>query len=297
LVVTAAAVTGLLVPVLLVLSPAIMLPGALIVTWVGGLLVVVRGWGVAYGASLVVATVLLALGVPVVIDILLILAITNVAVVLAWLTSPPSGTRPTPWRRCLPAGSIGFLLALLIVTDPSVEWSSSAPFPVLALVPSLLASIWANKHLNLVWTVLVSALASTMLVDRSQRRNWRVFTRIILGSFARLLLATVVISVLAFVLLRGSATSDAGLFSLLLGLGAFGIVGFLAALLESFSRPVAALGVTTAALVGAQVALHGPMPVMQGSSLAAAAVVAVLAASWPIAQLVRRPDRTLATII
>jgi hypothetical protein len=220
LVVTAAAVTGLLVPVLLVLSPAVMLPGALIVTWVGGLLVVVRGWGVAYGASLVVATVLLALGVPVVIDILLILAITNVAVVLAWLTSPPSGTRPTPWRRCLPAGSIGFLLALLIVTDPSVEWSSSAPFPVLALVPSLLASIWANKHLNLVWTVLVSALASTMLVDRSQRRNWRVFTRIILGSFARLLLATVVISVLAFVLLRGSATSDAGLFSLLLGLGA-----------------------------------------------------------------------------
>jgi hypothetical protein len=283
--------------VLLIISPAVMLPGALVVTWVGGMLVVVRGWGVAYGASLVVATVMLEMGVPVLIDILLILAITNVAVVAAWLTSPPSGARPTPWRRCLPAGAVGFLLALLIVTDPSVEWSSSAPFPVLALVPSLLASIWANQRLKLIWTVLVSALASTTLVGRSQQRNWRVFAGIILGSFARLLLGTVVVSVLAFGLLRDSASSDSGLVSLLIGLAAFGVVGFLAALLEAFSRWVAALGVTLASLAGAQLALHTSIPNLQDSSLAVAALVAVLAAAWPIGRLVRHPDRTLATLI
>jgi hypothetical protein len=261
------------------------------------MLLVVRGWGVAYGASLVVATIMLALGVPVIIDILLILAITSVAVVAAWLTSPATGASPTPWRRCLPAGAVGFLLALLIVTDPSVVWSSSAPFPVLALVPSLIASIWANQRLQLIWTVLVSALASTTLVGRAQQRNSRVFARIILGSFARLLLGTVVVSVLAFGLLRGSANSDSGLASLLVGLAAFGIVGFLAALLEAFSRVLAALGVTAASLAGAQLALNTSVPNLQNSSLAVAAVVAVLASCWPIARLVRHPDRTLATLI
>jgi hypothetical protein len=190
LVLRTAALCGAVVPVLLLLAPAPTLPAALIVTWVGGLLIVVRGWGVAYGICLVIATVMLHVGVPVVLNIVLVLLITDAAVLFGILTSPPSGVRPTTWRRSIPAAGIGFLLAVLIVTDPSVEWSSTRPFPVLALVPSLLGSIWANRHLNLIWTVLIGALASTRLVERSLRRNWRVFTAIIVGSFARLILGT-----------------------------------------------------------------------------------------------------------
>lgn len=297
IVVAALVIVGAVVPVALLFSPAMVLPAALVVTWVGGLLVVVRGWGIAYAAAIVAATSALQLGIPVLIDILLVLVTTNAAVYVAIVTSPDSTGRPTPWRRSVPAAMIGGLLALLIVMDPSVEWASTKPFPVLVLVPSLLGTIWAGRHLNRIWTVLLGALASTTLAERPIRRNWRVFTSIILGSFARLLLGTFVVSVLAFWTLRDTATSDIGLIRLLLGLAAFGVVGFLAALLESFSRLVGAAAVVIASLLAAVLALQGPITSLRGSSLIVAALAAIVAATVPIILLVRHPDRTLATLI
>ncbi|PPK92480.1 hypothetical protein CLV92_11481 [Kineococcus xinjiangensis] len=280
----------------LVVAPQLLLPVALVITWVGGLLVVVRGWGLPYALMLVAATAAPAFGVPVVVDVLLVVALTQAAVAAALLTSPLSHGTPTPWRRSLAAGAIGGASAVLIVADPSIVWSGEAAFPVLALVPAMLGNLWAGQHMNRIWTVLVEALASTRLEERTSRRNRRVFGGIVLGAFARLLLLTALLSVAAYPLLRESAATGGSLALLLLGLGCFGVVGFLTALLEGFSRVGAAAAVTLAALAGAAAVLLGATGSLPLPSLAAAACAATAAAAWPVARLVRQPDRTLATL-
>ncbi|WP_432502601.1 hypothetical protein [Kineococcus arenarius] len=290
------AATSLLATGGLVLDPALVLPAALVVTWVGGLLVVVRGWGVPYAASLLLATLAMNLGVPVVLDVLLVVVLTQVVVAAALVTCAPSASPPTPLPRSLAAGTIGGTTALLIVVDPSVEWSTWRPFPVVALVPSLLGSVWAGRHLNRVWTVLLGSLASTDLGDRSSRRNRRVFGGIIAGALVRLVLLTAAASALTFLLVQPAATSERGLVLLLVGLGCFGVVGFVAALLESFSRLASAATVALAALGASAVVVSGALPWTGVPPLAAAACTAAAVALVPIARLVSQPDRTLATM-
>ncbi|MEZ0164202.1 hypothetical protein AB2L27_05405 [Kineococcus sp. LSe6-4] len=290
-------VLSLLVVVAMLLQPAAALPAALVVTWVGGLLVVVRGWGIPYAACLLAATAAMGLGLPVVTDVLLVVTLTVAAVAAAIVTCPPSSLAPTPWPRSLVAGAIGGTTALLIVVDPTVEWSSWRPFPVIALVPCLLGTVWASRHLNRIWTVLLAALASTDFGDRSSRRHRRVFGRIIVGAFGRLVLLTAAVSVLTYALVHSVATSGRGLALLLLGLGCFGVVGFVAALLESFSRLLAAGVVAVVAVVVAAAAASGRLPGPDLPPLAAAAVAAAVVALWPVARLVSQPDRTLATMI
>lgn len=280
----------------LLLDAAATLPAALVVTWVGGLLVVVRGWGLQYAAGLLLATLAIPLGLPVVLDVVLVVVLTAVAVAVALATAPPTGTPPTPLPRSLAAGGIGGTMALLIVLDPSVEWSSWRPFPVVALVPSLLGSVWAGRHLNRIWTVLLDALASTDLGDRASRRNRRIFGGIIAGALGRLVLLTGLVSVLVFVLVRPGATSGRGLALLLLGLACFGVVGFLAAVLESFSRLAAAALVVGAALAASVAGVLGLSPWIQVPSLVLAAVAASVVAVLPLRRLVSQPDRTLATL-
>lgn len=295
-VVITAALAYVLVTPALAISPATFLPAALVLTWVGGLLIVVRGWGIPYALALVAATLALNLGVPVVVDIIIVVDLTGILLAAAVLTTPRTSARPTPWRRALPAGVVGGLTALLIVMDPSVDWSSTQPFPVIALVPSLLASIWAGRHLNRIWTVLLRALAATGLTDRASRPNWRIFARIVTGSLVRLVVATVGLSILAFVLLVDVAGSPSGLARLLIGLGAFGLVNFVTALLESFSRVGAALTVALVAVAAAQLARTGWIDSLAGASLLCGAAAAAVAAILPVSRLVRQPDRTIATL-
>jgi hypothetical protein len=281
----------------LLVAPASALPGALMVTWVGGLLIVVRGWGIPYALALLAAIWALEAGLPLVTDIILVVSVTAFGVTAALLTSPPASGRPTPWRRSLPAGAIGGLTALLIIIDPAVEWSSMRPFPVFALVPALLGTLWAGTHLNRIWTVLVSSLASTSLVQRSTSGNRRVFTGIVLGAVGRLLLGTTLASFAVFLVMQGANTNEGELIRLLIGLGAFGVVGFLAALLESFSMVRAGLVLAVAALAAAAFSLSGLVSAPQGSTLVVAAAAAVIVSLVPLRSLVRNPDRTLATMI
>ncbi|WP_432564492.1 hypothetical protein [Kineococcus sp. SYSU DK003] len=280
----------------MVADPALVLPAALVVTWVGGLLVVVRGWGVPYAVALLAATGALQLGVPVRLDVLLVLVLTQLAVGFALVTSAVSTRPPTSWPRSLAAGLIGGTTALLIVFDPTVEWSSWRPFPVVALIPSLLGTVWASRHLNRIWTVLLDALASTHFGDRrSSRRSRRVFGGIIAGAFGRLVLMTAVVSVGVFLLVQPGATSGSSVVLLLLGLGCFGIVSFLAALLESFSRLLSAGAVVAVAVLVSLATVAGLLP-WPGPPLLAAAVAALVAAVVPVGRLVSQPDRTLATM-
>ncbi|WP_432499198.1 hypothetical protein [Kineococcus gypseus] len=286
------AALSLLVPFAVLLAPERSLAAALVVTWVGGLVVVVRGWGVPYALALAVAAASVRAGLPVHVDVLAVVLLTQAAVVAAVLTRPPSARPPTPWRRSLPAAGVGAGTALLVVLDPSVGWTSSAAFPVVALVPSLLGSIWANRHLDRVWTVLLDALASTSLHEHARSRAGDVFGRIVAGAFARLLLLTTACSLVLGALLRLGGAGAGDVAGLLLGLGAFGVVGFLVGLLESYSR-LAAAGAVVAGALAAQ-ALAGGTPV---PSLAVAALVATAVAVPPLLRLVRQPARTLATLV
>lgn len=293
------ALACLAVPALLLLDPVVALPAALVVTWVGGLLVVIRGWGLPYAASLLLATWALHLGVPVVVDIALVVALTGVALAAALLTSRPDRARPTPWPRSLATACIGGGTGLLIISDPAVEWSSGEPFPVVALVPSLLAGLWAGRHLNRIWTVLLDALASTRLTGRLDGPTWRVFAGIVLGALARLVAATAVLSLAAAALLADTPARQSELLYLLGGLGAFGLVNFLAVLLESFARVRSAALVVGAALAAAATVVLAPAGLLpaQLAPLPAAALAAGLAAVVPVVRLVRRPSRTLATLL
>ncbi|MCI2238157.1 hypothetical protein MO973_09880 [Paenibacillus sp. TRM 82003] len=289
-----------LVPVAVLLAPqqalVAALVAALVVTWVGSLVVVVRGWGVPYALALVLASLAVRAGVPVRVDVLAVVLLTQGAVAAAVLTTAPSPRPPTPWGRSLPAAAVGAGTALLVVLDPSVGWTSTATFPVVALVPSLLGSIWANRHLDRVWTVLLDVLASTRLREQARSRAAGVFGGIVAGAFARLLLLTTAASLALGAVLRTAGAAPSALTALLLGLGCFGVVGFLAGVLEAYSRLAAAGAVVAAALTaevltGAGV-LGGAVP-----PLVAAAVVATLTAVPAVVRLVHRPARTLATML
>ncbi|MFP5345989.1 MAG: hypothetical protein ACLGIA_03030 [Actinomycetes bacterium] len=105
---TVAVGAALVVAVLvaLLVSPALALPGALVVTWVGGLLVVVRGWGVPYGLALFLATWGLRVGLPAVQQMVLVVLLTAVLVAAALLTSPsPSSPPRAGGAACRPARS------------------------------------------------------------------------------------------------------------------------------------------------------------------------------------------------
>ncbi|GAB7193435.1 hypothetical protein NUM3379_41450 [Kineococcus sp. NUM-3379] len=294
----AAAAAAATVPAGMLLAPAVFLPGALLVTWVGGTLVVVRGWGLPYGAALGVAAWAVGAGVPAVWDVTAVVLLTGGAVVAALLTGPVPAGAPTPWGRSLGAAGVGGLTALLLVCDPTVRWTGTSPFPVLALLPSLLGGLWAGRRMDRVWTVLVAALATTSLQDGPPGRGRRVFAGIVAGAVTRLLVGTALPSLVLLAALGGSRPgSSAEPALLLLALGCFGVVAFLTTLLESFSRPGAA-AVVAAGSVAASLALVSafpagpPVPALAGAALAAAAL-----AARPLARLVHRPERTLATMV
>ncbi|WP_369070215.1 hypothetical protein [Kineococcus terrestris] len=295
------ALLALLVPPGLLVAPELALPGALLVTWVGGMVVVVRGWGLPYAGALVLATAAAAAGVPAVLDVLAVVLVTAAAVVAAVGTLPVPKEGPVPWGRSLLAGALGAGTALLVVLDPAVEWSGQQPFPVVALLPSLLGGLAASRRLDSVWTVLVAALAVTTVQERAAARPRlaRVFARIVAGATARLLLVAAVCSALLLAVLQalpGPGAPVRELVPLLAGLAAFGLVGFLAGLLETFTRAVGAVLVVAAALAGSSAAaLTGLVDVVPGLLVAAAAASA--AALVPLARLVRHPDRTLATAL
>ncbi|WP_432572589.1 hypothetical protein [Kineococcus sp. SYSU DK005] len=294
--VLAVGAASLLVPLGVLLAPAHALAAALVVTWVGSLVAVVRGWGVPYALALVLASAAVHAGLPVRWDVLAVVLLTQGTVAAALLTTAPSVRPPTPWRRSLPAAAVGAGTALLVVLDPSVGWASSASFPVVALVPSLLGSIWANRHLDRVWTVLLDVLASTRLREHARSRAAGVFGAIVAGAFARLLLVTAAASLVLGALLHRGGAPTSGVAGLLLGLGCFGVVGFLAGLLESYSRLVAAGAVVLAALAGEVLAASGAAGA-QVPPLAVAALAATAAAVPPLVRLVRQPARTLATML
>ncbi|MFP5347588.1 MAG: hypothetical protein ACLGIA_11250 [Actinomycetes bacterium] len=282
-------------PVALVLGPDTALAGVLVLTWVAGMLLTVRRWGLGFAGWLVLSTVCLHAGLPAAGFLLISSVVTGALLALAVVTSSARSAPPTAWARSGVAALCGGIVAVLIVADPTVAWSGPGPFPVLALAPSLLAGVWASRHLNGVWTVLVSALSATGVLAAAAVPS-RLFGRLVAGALGRLVLGTAALSWGAFAVLDDGSVAAGSVARLLVGLGAFGVVSFVVAVLESFRRTVAALAVAASSVLSAGLAVAGPA-LVAGWSLPVGALVALLVATPSLVAMVRRPERTLATLL
>lgn len=169
----------------------------LIVTWVGGTVLVRRGWGLVYVVLLVVVAVEANLG----IDPLTTLAVAAAATLLlamfvvatAGSASDPAG-RPS---RALAAGVIGAGIGALLVLDTSIGWGSEGVLPALALVPSTAGSFWGGYHLWRFYDEVPRALTGVSVAEADLITLRGPAIGVLGGAFGRLVGTTVALSAVA----------------------------------------------------------------------------------------------------
>jgi hypothetical protein len=225
------------------------LADVLVVIWVGGTLLARRGWGLAYAA--LVAGEALALGahVPAAASLLGLAAAVCAAGVVAVATARgPAPEAPGRARRALAAGAIGALLGALLVGDQSLGWGVHGAFPGLALVPSVIGSLWGGYHLWQLHAAVPRGLRGVPLAQASGRIPEGPATQILLGALARLAGVTTALSLLVLAAAPWTQGTDRpGLF---LAFGAAALVCLLVSLHESLGYPRWAFTVAAASLGG-----------------------------------------------
>ena len=169
----------------------------LIVTWLGGTVLVRRGLGLVYVVLLVIVAVEANLDIYPVTTLAaaasatLLLAVLVVAV--AGSTTDPAG-RPS---RAIAAGLMGAGIGGLLVLDKSIGWGSAGVLPALALVPSTVGSFWGGYHLWRFYEEVPRALAGVPVAkaDRASLRGPAM--GVLGGAVGRLAAVTVVLSAMA----------------------------------------------------------------------------------------------------
>ena len=270
------------------------LAGLLIITWVGGIVVVQRGWAMWYGLSMALVAVYLNLGLP---SLGAIAAVAAVTLLTAWFALSSSATAvsyPGSWRGTLAAGLIGGGLGAMLVADSTVGWGTNGALPALALVPSMVASLWAGHHLWDLHEAVPRALQAVG-VGEADTISWAgpamaVFT----GAVARLAASACVLSIGA-ILLGDAIDHTIATWSLLFAFGCIALVMVLISLLESLSCILwALLAVSAGFAVELAVGIWGPVDVAGGGLTLGAATAFAVALPMTIVLLVR-PGRLLST--
>ena len=273
----------------------------LTVTWVGGAVLIRRGWGLLY----VVVLVAVAIDVNVGGDPRRSLAAAAAATLLLALvivaTAGATNVAPGRLRRAAAAGLIGAGIGGLLVLDASVGWGAEGVLAALALVPSTAGSFWGGYHLWRFYDAVPRALAGVP-VEEADRATLRSPALAVLGgAFGRLVGTTLVLS--ALVMLAAAYVGEpqtAVAASRIVLLGGFGLVA-LATLLLSLQHSLGfsswALFTLACALAAEAGVTHLDAPPFAGIALVTGAAVAVLLALPPVIGLFLRPGRVLATIL
>ncbi len=268
----------------------------LVLIWVGGTLLARRGWGLAYAALVAGEAFALGAHAPAARSLLGLAGAVTVACALAVATTRgPAREVPGRLRRALAAGAIGVLLGGLLVGDQSLGWGVHGAFPGLALVPSVIGSLWGGYHLWQFHAAVPRGLRGVPLAQAGGRIPRGPATQILLGALVRFVGATVPLSLLVLAAgARTQGTDRAGLFV------AFGFAA-LACLFVSLHE---SLGYVRWAFVVAAVSLavelaidrwvHAPLP---GLALSVAGAVGTLLALAPLVGRLRSPGRMLATAL
>jgi hypothetical protein len=183
--------------------------GLLVVTWLGGTVLVRRGWALVYVALLVAVAVEVNLDV----DPVPTLAATAGAtlfvavfvVAMAGSTVHAAG-RPS---RALAAGLMGAGIGGLLVLDTSVGWGSAGILPALALVPSTAGSFWGGYHLWRFYEDVPRALAGVPVAEADRVSLRGPAMGVLGGAFGRLVGVTVVLSALTLLVAAYVAATPA----------------------------------------------------------------------------------------
>jgi hypothetical protein len=169
----------------------------LIVTWVGGTVLVRRGWGLVYVVLLVVVAVEVNLSVDPLTTLAAAaaatLALAMVVVASAGSTSDPAGRS----NRALAAGIMGAGIGALLVLDTSIGWGSGGVLPALALVPSTAGSFWGGYHLWRFYDEVPRALTGVPVAEADRVTLRGPAIGVLGGAFGRLVGTTVVLSAVA----------------------------------------------------------------------------------------------------
>jgi hypothetical protein len=280
----AASIGGTLIASL-TLGRAGLVAALLVLIWAGGSLVARAGHAWAQTAIVAAVAVALNLELHVVAVLGAAAAVTGALIALALRREDPHAL-PGPGALALAGAACGLLLGLLLTADSSIQWGSAWVLGV-ALLPSVVAALWAGAYLSKLHRRLVEVLTDV----EPRRAGSRSLARSLLGGAAlRYVGCCAVLSVAVGLLVTSSEPTIRVL------LLAFGIAGFLStavALLGALGSTSAALASMVAAagtaLGLAHVGHPAGEPVIVGSAVGAA--IALVCAAGALS----RPARLLAT--
>ncbi len=269
---------------------------AMVAVWTGGLLLVQRGWTLAYLALLGGGSAALALGAPVLADVAGEVSGVLILVGLAVATSRPNTRWPRPWRETLTCGLVGAAVALLIVQFRFPANAGGLELWTVAMVPSLLGGLVGFWWLGGLWPALGLKLARMAVGGRGRER----LAAIARGRSATALVAYIVVAVglsaagLATLAPLGLTRGDA--LTVFANLDVIGLASAALAWMVALGRHGLALATAAVALCAGIAAGHlGVAPLATDPQLAGAGVAAGLAGAllwWTQ----REPDRLLAEL-
>ena len=268
----------------------------LVPVWVGGTVLTRRGWGLIYAAVLVAATIALDNGLPAYIVLGALTAVTVVLCLAAVATRRrATDERPGTVRRALSAALLGAGIGILLVADPSLGWGVHGIHPAIALLPSVVGSVWGGYYMWNFYDEIPRGLRGVPLDSASRAALSDPAMSIFIGAIARLVGATVVLS--AVVIALDGVTHGTDAMSLFVAFGFVGLVSLLIGMLESFSLQRAGF-IAAAAAVAAEFAwpylVHSHVP---GAALAVGAAVGVILTLPPLISRLARSGRVLATML
>lgn len=268
----------------------------LVAVWCGGTLLTRRGWGPAYAALLVAATIGLWCGLPA-IGSLVVLTAATVATAAAAVGTASGLALAPPGRlgRALAAGLVGALLGVLLIGDPSLGWGIQGAFPALALVPSVVGSFWGGYHLWRFHDEVPRGLRGVELSRASASMLRGPATELVLAALCRLIGITVVLSALVLAIAGWTSGTDA--VSLFVAFGCAALVCMFVSLLESLGYVRWALFSAASALAVELIVAVWIGASLAGAGLIAGGIVGTLLALAPLVGVLRFPGRMLATAL
>jgi hypothetical protein len=212
-------------------------------------------------------------------------AISAVVAVAALREDPDAD--PGPAALACAGAATGLLLGLLLTADSTIAWGMAWVLGV-ALVPSVLAALWAGAHLATLHVRLVAELSQ---VEPRRAGAQLTALRILGGAGVRYLGCCLALSFAVGLLVT---STEPTVRVLLLAFGIVGVLSTVAAFLEALGWRVAAVGSMAAAAAIAITLGHAGQVAAGEPVVVGGAVGAVIALSCAVAAL-SRPAQLLAT--
>jgi hypothetical protein len=208
----------------------------------------------------------------------------------------PAIRRRGQYSRVLAAAAIGAGLGVMLVADPSLQWTTSAG-PALALLPSTAAMLWGGRRLWHFQQVICESLAGVPVVggDEARRVAWRPQV-LLMRALGKVVAVTALLSG-ALVACGAWLNTPAVDLTVLLAFGLVAVATLLIGVLEAVGRAWWALAAVGSGVTAELMADAWQLfPVSAGALIGGAAAALVIALPAVVVLFIR-PANTLATAL